>query len=497
MYRPETINPSRSSLLSLYLLIGLVALLLASSAQRSSQAQVPPPCPGDYAPGIVLIGFRAEASRMERRAVLNRWATAVVDQPAIDAVAVHTPFGQECATATTLKQDPHVTFAELDYAVHATETSLLRKTWFLVPDDLYWPQQWGPAKINAPEAWAIATGASDVIVAVIDSGIRLTHEDLAANLWSNPGETPANQQDDDGNGKVDDVWGWHFYHDLVWNGEEYVYQPLENNQITDDNGHGTHVSGIIGARINNGIGIAGMAGTARLMTLKVLDEYGSGWYSDIARGIIYAVDNGAQVLNISAGGKPSSTVLQEAVNYAHAHGALVVAAAGNRDRQDGYDAVLYPAACEHVLAVAATDQNDTRPSFSNHGPQVDVAAPGVDIYSTWYRGNYFIQSGTSMAAPHVSGLAALIWSARPDLTATQATHVITASATDVNSGTLLLPGWDEYLGWGRVDAGRAFSTIMTQLYLPLIVHDGGNLSPRISTQVRRTFPSPTGRCIGQ
>jgi hypothetical protein len=142
--------------------------------------------------------------------------------------------------------------------------------------------------------------------------------------------------------------------------------------------------------------------------------------------------------------------VQEAIDYAHARGVLVVASTGN----DG-GSVLYPATCEHALAVAATDQEDARPGFSNHGPQVDVAAPGSGIYSTWYLGGYYTKSGTSMAAQHVSGLAALIWSARPDLTAEQVSAIITGTAADVNAGTH--PGWDEYLGWGRVEAGRALS----------------------------------------
>jgi hypothetical protein len=138
------------------------------------------------------------------------------------------------------------------------------------------------------------------------------------------------------------------------------------------------------------------------------------------------------------------------VDHATDHGVLVVAAAGNNG-----PGVLYPAACEHVLAVAATGRNDQRVGFSNHGPELDLAAPGVDIYSTWYRGDYLNESGTSMAAPHVSGLAALMWSARPSLTASQVTAIITGTAMDANGD--VYRGWDEYLGWGRIEAGRALA----------------------------------------
>jgi thermitase len=434
-------------------LIGLTIISGVDQAGRADTSPAAPSCPGDYVPGVVLVSFRDGLSTVERQAGLH----VITTLPGIDVATLRAPVGQECAALETLKQDPRVAFAELDYAAHATETRFFSKTWFLAPDDPAWPQQWGPERIGAPQAWAVTISTSDVIIAIVDSGVQLNHEDLAANLWSNPGEIPDNKQDDDSNGQVDDFWGWHFYHDLVWNGEEYVYQLLEDNAVMDENGHGTHVAGVAGARINNSVGIAGMAGGSRLMIVKVLDEYGDGWYSDIAQGIIYAVDNGARVINLSLGGRAPSQTLQEAVNYAHAHGALMVAAAGNRDPKDGYNAVLYPAACEHVLAVAATDQDDVRSSFSNHGSQVDVAAPGVDIYSTWYRGNYTTKDGTSMAAPHVSGLAALIWSTHPDRTVTRVSQIITSTAADVNSGTLLLPDWDEYLGWGRIDAGRALS----------------------------------------
>jgi subtilisin family serine protease len=393
----------------------------------------------DYAPGVVLVGFRDTISATEQQAGLD----VIAAIPGIDVAAVRVPAGQELVALETLQGDHRVAFAELDYAVHATGV--------ITPNDPGWANQWGPAKIEAPVAWSVVTGTSDIVVAVVDTGIQLAHQDLVGNLWTNPGEAPDNGSDDDGNGKVDDFWGWHFYHKWAWDGEKYTYLPWEDNHVADDHGHGTHVAGIAGARINNGVGVAGMAGGSRLLTVKVLDQYGNGWYSDVAQGIVYAVDNGAQVINLSLGGTPSSETLQAAVDYARAHGVLVVAATGN----DG-GAVLYPAACEHVLSVAATDQSDSRPSFSNHGPQVDVAAPGVGIYSTWpWVGGYFTKSGTSMAAPHVSGLAALIRSARPDLAMAQVTRIITTTAADVNGGDL--PGWDEYLGWGRIEAGQALS----------------------------------------
>ncbi len=404
-------------------------------------SQASPQCTGVYAPGVVLISYKDGFAAAER----SLEPEALTTIPGIGVASLSVPAGQECTARELLRSDPRVEFAELDYAVRATQ--------LVTPNDPGWAQQWGPAQIEAPRAWSVATGTSDVVIAVLDSGLRLDHEDLAGNLWVNPGEIADNGIDDDGNGKLDDYWGWHFYHAWVWHGDKYTYLPREDEVVADDYGHGTHVAGIAGAEINNGLGIAGMAGGSRLMVVKVLDQYGSGWYSDIARGIVYAVQNGARVINLSLGGEPASETLQAAADYAHAHGVLVVASTGN----DG-GAVLYPAACDHVLAVSATDQSDLRAGFSNHGPQVDLAAPGVDIYSTWpWAGGYATRSGASMAVPHVSGLGALLWTARPDLSMAQVAEVITTTAADVNGGAL--PGWDQYLGWGRIDAGQALSAV--------------------------------------
>jgi subtilisin family serine protease len=451
--------------------------LIVTIGQRTVLPDGPTPCTGTHAPGIVLVGFHDQSWRefdsdSQAKGALDpgdpapyqshtqpspEWLKAeniVATIPEIDVMALRVPNSQEYARLRALRHDPRVAFAELDYVVCATDT----------PNDPGWAEQWGSARVGAPAAWHITTATPDVVVAVLDSGIQLEHEDLVDGLWANPDEVPGNGVDDDGNGQVDDFQGWSFYH--VWNG--HIFVPMEDNQVADEHGHGTHVAGIAGATFNNNVGIAGLAGGSRLMTVKVLDSQGEGRYSDVARGIIYAVDNGAQVINLSFGGTSPSQTLQEAVNYAHAHGVLVVAASGN----DG-GPILYPAACEHVLGVAAVDQNDTRPSFSNYGPKVDAAAPGVSIYSTGWPGDsrtdctsgYCRKSGTSAATPHVAGLAALIWSARPDLTESQVTSIITNTATDVNADTA--PAWDEYLGWGRIEAGQALSaTVHTgRLYL--------------------------------
>jgi thermitase len=445
-------------------------------------------CTGTHAPGAVLVGFRDQgesAFHQSRARPSQRWLNAesiVATIPEIEVTVLHVPAGMECTVLETLRHDPRVAFAELDYTVRATETR------FLTPNDPGWVEQWGLARISAPMAWWVATGTPDVVIAILDSGIQLDHEDLADRLWVNPGEVPGNQVDDDGNGKVDDFQGWHFYH--AWNGQAFV--PEEDNQVTDEHGHGTHVAGITGAAFNNKVGVAGLAGGSQLMIVKVLDQQGEGRYSDVAQSIIYAVDNGAQVINLSFGGTSPSQTLQEAVNYAHARGVLVVAASGN----DG-GPVLYPAVCEHVLSVAATDQDDNRASFSNYGPETDVAAPGVSIYSTGWPGDsradctsgYCRKSGTSGATPHVAGLAALMWSARPDLTVAQVTGIVTRTAADVNTGTLT--GWDEFLGWGRIEAGRALSATVHTGVLQL-VSSRYSLAAGESATITATLPITSG-----
>ena len=240
------------------------------------------------------------------------------------------------------------------------------------------------------------------------------------------------------------------------------YIPAGNANVTDDFGHGTHVAGIAAAATNNGIGIAGVSWGARVMPVKVLDQYGNGWYSDIADGIVYAADNGAKIINLSLGGAAASQTLCQAAAYAQQKGALLVAATGNAGA-----AVLYPAACDGVLAVAATDRSDQRASFSNYGPEVDLAAPGVDIYSTWpWLDGYFTKSGTSMAAPHVSGVAALVWSRWPEWDNIEVSRRIMETAVDVD-----VSGWDPYTGWGRLDAAAALASNgdpARRVYLPFV-----------------------------
>ncbi len=420
--------------------VGLLALVAALAApasalpDRAAQPAVGTPQPeesSDYLPGRILVRSRQAEGLSHLAAPTAGWPIQIAGQISqLGVTRFQVPPGTEETVLAQLHRDPRVAYAELDYRVQALES----------PDDERWPEQWALHTIQAAQAWDIAH-CQGTVVAVLDTGIQLDHPDLRSVLWTNQGEIPDNGVDDDGNGKTDDTHGWHFYQ----NCNTGVCVPQENRILQDDNGHGTHVSGIIAAQTDNGIGIAGVSWGAEAMTVKVLDAYGDGYYSDVAAGIIYAVDNGARVINLSLGGQEPSQLLQDAVNYAHDRGVLTVAAAGN----DGGH-VLYPAACDNVMAVAASDRDDQRAGFSNYGPQVDIAAPGDGILSTWpWLDGYYHKRGTSMAAAHVSGAAALLWSWRPDFSNAQIRHRLTIQADDVNAESY--PGYDPYIGWGRLN----------------------------------------------
>lgn len=309
-----------------------------------------------------------------------------------------------------------VRFAEPDYLLRASS-----QTEPLHPNDPGYPYLYGmhntgqdggtaDADIDAPEAWRLATGSADTVLAVIDTGVAVGHPDLADNVWTNPGEVPGNNIDDDNNGYVDDVHGWDFYHDdnTLAHGSE------------DD--HGTHVAGTIAATGSNGIGVTGVNWRARIMALKFLGPDGGGYTSDAIEALGYAIANRALISNNSWGGPWYSQALRDAISRAQDAGHLFVAAAGNGGSDgvgdDNDVAPDYPASYpeENIVAVAATDRDDELAGFSNYGESsVDLAAPGVDIVSTLPGNAYGYFSGTSMAAPHVTGAAALLHSHQPRL----------------------------------------------------------------------------------
>ena len=431
------------------LLLLAVAVLAAAGLARPANAVHPSTAADTHrwpdtearkypATGQLVVRWReGEAIAHLSSATLRQQVKILKDLPQLQAALLQVPAGMERAILAELQRDPFVQYVEPNQRVFALE----------VPNDPKWPEQWALPKIGAPQAWDTAH-CQGTVVAVLDTGVYLEHPDLQNSLWTNPDEIPGNYLDDDHNGKVDDVHGWHFYQVC----DAVNCQPYENGFVDDENGHGTHVTGIIAAETNNGVGVAGVSWGARVMAVRVLDRDGQGFYSDIAAAILYATDTGAQVINLSFGGDEPSQLLQDAVNYAYERGVLLVAAAGN----DGGAQILYPAACNNVIAVASTDSSDRRSGFSNHGPQVDIAAPGDSIVSTWLQPYlYFYKRGTSMATPHVAGAAALLWSWRPDFSNAQIEDRLESQADDVNADTY--PGPDPYLGWGRLNLQQALA----------------------------------------
>lgn len=275
------------------------------------------------------------------------------------------------------------------------------------------PQQitWGIARVKAPEAWNNSTG-TNVKIAVLDTGISNSHPDLTVSGGIN------------------------------------LVGKSKNNKWNDDNGHGTHVAGIIAAR-NNSIGVVGVAPDAELYAVKVLDAYGSGYISDVIEGIDWAVQNNMNVVSMSLGTAAYSQALNDTTANAYKAGVILVAAAGNSgDGNLSTDDVLYPAKFDSVIAVSAIDYNNIAPVWSADGTEIELAAPGVGIYSTWLNGGYVNASGTSMAAPFVSGVAALVKSKNLSMTSQEIRDALDYNAIDLGDA-----GKDRIYGFGLVQAG--------------------------------------------
>jgi len=367
-----------------------------------------------------------------------------------------------------IKLPPGITVKEAvvrymsDGDVEYAEPNYIKKA-LLIPNDTYFTQQWGLQRVKAPQAWDITTGSSGVTVAVIDTGIDYSHPDLMPNIWVNGKETNCSDGvDNDGNGYIDDCRGWDFTRCASFNASGYCTAPKSpDNNPMDDNGHGTHVAGIIGAVGNNGIGVAGVGWNIRLMPLKFLNGDGEGTDADEIEAIQYALSNGAKVINASFSGSYYSQAEYDAIASARNAGVIVVAAAGNGGDDgigDNNDvAPEYPAGYNlpNIISVAATDQNDSKTSWSNYGPNsVHVAAPGKDIFST-YPSGYAISSGTSMSTPFVSGLAGLLYSYYTDFTYSQIRETV-FRYVDV------LPALQGLIRTGgRINAYRALSSLLT------------------------------------
>ena len=277
---------------------------------------------------------------------------------------------------------------------------------FYTPNDPFFAYQYGPQKVQAPDAWDVTTSNGNIKIAIIDTGVQLNHPELAIKLWP---------------------------------GYNFVEGNLNPN---DGNGHGTHVAGIAGALTENSLGIAGIAPSASIIPVRALDNSGNGTLSNIANAITYSTNAGAKVINLSLGSSQGSITLENAINHAWNQGVVIVAAAGN----EASNTLTYPAAYQNVIAVASTDMNDQKSDFSNYGTWVEVSAPGSTILSTYTGSYYAYLSGTSMACPHVAGLAALL--AAQGKNNVQIKNTILSTCDPV-------PGTGLYWTYGRINANRA------------------------------------------
>lgn len=337
----------------------------------------------------------------------------------------------EKAVAARLAHNPHLKFAELDQAVDAA----------FVPNDPYLGSQWHTARINAPAAWDLATGTG-VTIAIADTGVEATHPDLADRL----------------------VAGYNF-HD-------------SNTNTSPVTGHGTWVSGAAAATLNNGQGVAAVAGGARIMPLRVTDTTGYGYWSEIASAITYAADRGARVISLSFETLLPSSAVMNAAAYMKSKNGLVVIAAGNSGADPGY------ARNSNVIAVSATERDDTLASFSSYGSYVTIAAPGRDVYTTGLNGTYTLGYGTSFSAPIVAGTVALMMAANPKLSNAGIEKLLYANVDDLGTA-----GWDKYFGYGRVNAGAAVAAAAaavstTDTQAPAVAID----SPTANTSVSGVVP---------
>jgi thermitase len=373
-----------------------VVPLLATLASPASAADVTGK-KAEVTPQEIIVKFKDNVSNSEAKS----FAVKAKDEVKEKGPKFHVIKVKDGSVEDAIKEYENsgkVEYAEPNFTYHATWT----------PNDYYFNNgvQWAPQKVSAQSAWDITRGSSSVKVAIIDTGVDYNHPDLAGGVIK-------------GYDYVDNDW-----------------DPMDRNN------HGTHCAGIAAATTNNSTGIAGMAPNVYIYAVRVLDANGSGSLDDVANGIYHAVDNGVKVVSLSLGGPSGATSLQNAVSYAASKGVVVVAAAGNENTS----APSYPAYYSSAIAVAATDRNDNRASFSNYGSWVDVAAPGVDIASTVRNGGYQYMSGTSMATPLVAGIAGLL--------ASQGRSASNIRAAIENTADYV-PGTGSYWSKGRVNAADA------------------------------------------
>lgn len=344
----------------------------------------------------IIVQWRAWTPGFVRQNILNKHSTRKIENLQLpDTDVIQVPENSNSVTSELLNSKFWVNYAEPDFIAQKLS----------VPNDTSVSDQWGLPAIDAFNAWDTEDGSSSVDIAIIDTGIKRNHPDL---------QTKISQRAN-----------------FTWVGDD------------DGDGHGTHVAGIAGAATDNGAGVAGVCPQCRLMSVKVLDNQGFGFYSWVANGIYWAADNGAEIINLSLGGSSPSITLQNAIEYAAGRGVVIIGAAGN----SGNTTPIYPANYPQVISVTAVDQSDAKPDWANLGAWIDLAAPGQDILST-YKNTYAYISGTSMATPHVAGVAGLIKSLHPGWSSNQIRDKLQSSADNI-------PQTGNYWVYGRLNACEA------------------------------------------
>ncbi len=422
-----------------------------------------------YADGEILVKFReqvrTDSARTEQ--AIKAAGTDVVRHLPHAGLSLVKVGDKETVEAAVkrLRQHPDVEYAEPNYK---------RYRMALTPNDPLFSSQWGLPKIQAPAAWDTGQGSKAVIVAMPDTGIDINHPDLNANLWLNSGEICNNGIDDDLNGVIDDCYG--------------ANMITKSGNGIDDEGHGSHVAGIIGAVGNNGVGVAGVNWYVSLMALKFMAADGVGSVADEIDAINYAKLKGARVVNMSFGSSDPSEFERQAIAGASS---ILFAAAACNNHQNSDIFPCYPASYDlpNMISVAATDENDNLASFSNYGPTtVGVAAPGVDIESTFLGSTYHLLSGTSMSTPFVSGLAALILSQKPALTPSQVKDRIlrTADVVPALQGKLLTGG--------RINAYRALTETITGPFIYSLSPTTGSVGATVTIK-GSNFTTVTGQVL--
>ncbi len=397
------------------IIMGFILISLNASAYRSEDV-----------PGQFLVKLKNSTStKAMLKNIVDKGGEATLISESSQTFLVKRPLIEEPSfSVEVLSRLENVEYVEPNQRVYLQS----------VPNDPGLSELWGlinadkdgarGVDIKALEAWEITTGSRDIVVAVIDTGIDYNHPDLKVNMWVNEAEHSGQKGiDDDANGFIDDIHGYDF--------------SSKNGDPLDDQGHGTHCAGTIGAVGDDGYGIVGVNWNTSLMAIKFLDRRGSGTLDNAIAAIDYAIQNGAKILSNSWGGYSKSKALEEAVQRSHDAGLMFIAAAGNESRDnDNASRALYPASyqIDNVISVASIQRDGKMSWFSNKGANsVHLGAPGTNIYSTVLKGKYDTYSGTSMAAPHVSGVAALVMSTHPSLTHLDVKERLLTTATPLES----------------------------------------------------------------